>query len=171
MRPGVIASTIALKTTFTEGAPGGGGGAVIDLLDLQWWQGLVAIIGILGLSPAPWLLGLVSGKIQFTGRADLAHQRELTARSEAFDREKAALVAYHTDVLAARDQRYADLQAAKTAIEDAYELQRKRSEQMADALTDSTEVLRVTNHVLVEFTKAAREVEPSGRGEGSHADG
>lgn len=144
---------------------------MIDLLNLQWWQGLVAIVGILGLSPAPWLLGLATGKIQFTGRADIAHQRELTARSEGYDREKLALETYHANVLASRDQRYADLQAAKEAIEAAYELQRKRSEQMADALADSTEVLRVTNHVLVEFTKAAREVEPGGGGERSDASG
>ena len=43
---------------------------VIDLLDLQWWQIVVGLVGVLGFSPAPWILGLATNKLQFTSTAD-----------------------------------------------------------------------------------------------------
>lgn len=35
----------------------------IDLANLEWWQTLVGIIGVIGLSPAPWITALLLNKL------------------------------------------------------------------------------------------------------------
>ncbi len=135
---------------------------VLDILDLQWWQILVGIIGVLGLSPAPWILGLATGKIQFTSVADEAHKRELAARKEGWEDEKTALIAYHQGLMGAEKLRYSDLQLANERNIEVAEQQRERADAMTSALAQSTEALENTNHILTELTSAAREVTPSG---------
>ena len=83
---------MALLLSLAEQIPDGGGtGVLLDVANLQWWQTLVGVLGIAGLSPAPWLLGLATGRIQFSApaRTDFeaqkkemreAHERELTSR-------------------------------------------------------------------------------------------
>jgi hypothetical protein len=166
----VLAAVVRLSET--------GGGSplapslVIDLLDLQWWQLLLGITAAAGLSPAPWLLGLARNKIQFTGPADAAHQkqlaeaeeahdRELAARDAASDRERQALIAYHATLDAAKDQRYADLEVANQRNIEAAEAQRVRADTVTEALTESSQALKMTSHILQELKRSAEEVTPS----------
>lgn len=44
----------------------------MTLENLQWWQALFAILAGLGLSPAPWILGLAVGRLQFSAPAERA---------------------------------------------------------------------------------------------------
>lgn len=161
----VVAEALALATVaFLEVGNGNEAPAfVIDLLDIQWWQAAVAIIVGLGLSPAPWILGLAVGRIQFTRVANEAHQRELDARKEAFYAQLAARDKYHADLMDQEKQRYADLEKINEKNAEAAEEQRRRADSMTDALVDATEAIRAGNHIINEFTRAAREVAPDGR--------
>ena len=157
-RAEVVAFSAWAMSVFAE--TGGGdapSGVVIDLLNLQWWQTLIGIIGLLGLSPAPWLLGLAAGRIQFTAAAEARHQRELAAQTKRHEREMEAQRQYHADVLASRDQRYSDLQGTLAKSREGQDLLREQNEKLTDALVDSTEVLKVTNHALVEFNEIAKQ--------------
>lgn len=42
----------------------------VTIPPLEWWQALAAIIGAFGLSPAPWILGLAFGRLQFSAPAE-----------------------------------------------------------------------------------------------------
>lgn len=154
---------------------GGGTGPslVIDLLNLQWWQQLGLVLTALGLSPAPWILGLALGRIQFTKAADAAHQREIDALKEGHAREienlketarqeRDQLIEYHKNVVNGKDERYADLDEAHKANLGALEAQRVRAETLTDALSESTTALKMTNHILVEMKRSAEEVTPDG---------
>lgn len=145
-----------------EGTTPGNGTVVIDLLNMQWWQGLSALIVALGLSPAPWILGLATGKIQFTATADAAHQRELAARKEAYEEQVEQNQKYHETVLASRDERYQDLVKANQRNIEVAEQQKQRGDKLEAALAQSTAVIGQTNHILLELKGAAEEVSPSG---------
>lgn len=143
---------------FLAIADGGGsptGPITFNLLDIQWWQAFIGLLVLLGLSPAPWILGLAVGRIQFTKTAEEAHQRELAAREKGWTEERSALVAYHESLTAERQQRYSDLQVA-------HEQQRLRADTMTDALAESTAVIRSVGRVMDEITNAAKEVSPDG---------
>ena len=129
----------------------GGGGQPFNPFDLEWWQTLGVIVAATGLSPAPWILGLAIGRIQFTKAADAAHERELKAREETNEL-----------LMQVKDQRYADLEAANQRTIEVAEVQRQRADAMTDALSQSTDALLVTNHILTEFTRAAKEVTSDG---------
>lgn len=154
---------------------GGGQGPalVIDLLNLQWWQQLGIVLTAFGLSPAPWILGLALGRIQFTKVAAEAHQREIAALKEGHTREleslrstakqeRDQLIEYHKNVVTGKDERYSDLEEAHSTTLAALEAQRLRAETLTDALSESTNALQMTNHILVEMKRSAEEVTPSG---------
>lgn len=143
-----------------QAVPDGGGttGVFLDLTNLQWWQTLVGILGVLGLSPAPWLLGLATGRIQFSApaRADFeaqkkemrdAHERELNAR----DRQSVLL-------LELAEQRYSELQQANQANIEAAERHRRRADEVTDAALEMSEVVRASTHVMASVGEAARVV-------------
>ena len=138
-----------------DGSGSTGPGFMVDLLDVQWWQGIIGIIVLLGLSPAPWILGLAVGRIQFTKASDAAHARELAAREKGWSEEKAALENYHVALTAERQQRYSDLQVA-------HEQQRVRADTMTTALAESTAVITSVGHIMHEITNAAKGVSPDG---------
>lgn len=119
---------------------------VIDLLNLQWWQGLIGIIGILGLSPAPWLLGLATNKIQFTAAAEREKGRALAKQDE-----------YHKALMDAQKERYSDLERANAKNEEAAATQQARADAATDAIFDMKDVVEANTHVLKSVNQVARE--------------
>lgn len=150
---------------------GGGGSVFLDLANLQWWQGLlvvvsgiVAVLGTLGLSPAPWLLGLARNTIQFTKPADEKHQREIaalvagheaaiTAMQVAHDAEIRNLTQYHKDLSAVKDERYAEAVRAGA-------LNQQRADGLMELFVDAVEVQRANVHVLDSINEIANEAKP-----------
>lgn len=130
----------------------------IDLLNLEWWQALIAIIGLLGLSPAPWLLGLATGKIQFTLQADAQHGREISQLEKAHAAEIANLKAYHQAVVEAKDTRYADLEQANQKNIEVGEAHRARADAATAALSQAATAIEASNHIIEAFTEASKEV-------------
>lgn len=167
----LVAATLRFFETNDSGS--GGPSSLIDLLDLQWWQLLLAIVTTLGFSPAPWLLGIAFNRVQFTKTADAAHERELNevkaaherelaARDAGWLREKTQMESHQAFVLASMEQRYADLEVANHKNIEAAELQRQRADEATSALAQSTEVLQMTNHILQELKRSAEEASPNG---------
>lgn len=136
----------------TEVNNGGGGGVVIDLLNLQWWQTLIAVLAAAGLSPAPWILGLATNKIQFTSTADANYEKRIAEITE-----------HHDDLVALKDQRYADLEATAQKNERAAAIEKERADAATAALAESTEVVRMTGHIIQELRQAAQEVDADGK--------
>lgn len=54
--------------------------------DLEWWQTLAAVVGALGLSPAPWIFGLALGRLQFSAPAERAYNARLSANDAGWQR-------------------------------------------------------------------------------------
>lgn len=137
---------------LTEVGGGGSGGDPslnIDLLDLQWWQILVGILGVLGFSPAPWILGLATNKLQFTSTA------------EANFALRAQEMRTHYDALAAeKDKAYTALEGTVAKVEQAGAIDRQTAAISTEALAESTEVTKMAIHVVNELRQAAQEVSP-----------
>lgn len=134
--------TALLSTTLTVLADGGQApqpGLVVDLLNLQWWQALVGIVGLLGLSPAPWLLGLATNRIQFTAPAQAEKQRALDEK----------------------DRHYQALIAEKDKTSEGYRLAAEKNKERADHVTDAaldmTRVIEANTHVIASVNEIARE--------------
>ena len=152
MEPIVLMIATIARMVGEEGGGGGGSTLVLNLLDLQWWQTLVIVLGAAGLSPAPWILGLATHRIQFTAAAEANYEKRVAEHAEHYD----ALVAV-------KDQRYADLEAAAQKNERALELEKERADTAMGALVKSTEVAEMTVHVIQELRQAAQEVDTDGR--------
>lgn len=114
------------------------------MFQLEWWQAVVAIIGVLGLSPAPWLLGLANNRIQFTRAADAAHARELAAQS-----------GYHAAILQEKDKAYGELKESQVGYKTATKIERERANKATDALGDVATTLEVVVHLLNSLDEAA----------------
>ncbi len=146
---------IMVGRALTEVGGGGGGGGTpslnVDLLDLQWWQILVGILGVVGFSPAPWILGLATNKLQFTVTADANYEKRAQEMRDNYD----ALVAV-------KDQRYADLEAAMVKLEQAAATDKQTAAVVSEALAESTDVAKMAIHVVEELRQAAQEVTPHG---------
>ncbi|AYD87375.1 hypothetical protein SEA_VALENTINIPUFF_80 [Microbacterium phage ValentiniPuff] len=161
----LIWTSLALAVVHAVGEEGGtpqNGTLVIDLLNMQWWQALGAFIAALGISPAPWLLGLATGKIQFTSTADAAHARELAAREKAYEDQLAQMEKYHGTVVAQKDERYDDLVRTNARNIEVADQQKARGDKLEDALTQAAVVIEQNSHVLLELKQSAEEVTPGG---------
>lgn len=141
----------------------GGGGVVIDLLNMQWWQSLIALLGVAGLSPAPWILGLATNKLQFTAAAEAGYAKRAAELNEYHAKRLEERDEYHDNLVAVKDQRYADLEATAQKLEAAEALHRDRADQANAALVESTEVVKMTGHIIQELRQAAQEVIPGGK--------
>jgi len=157
-----IVTAVMAAVTHAEVGGGQNGTVVIDLLNMQWWQGITALLVALGLSPAPWILGLATNKIQFTSTADAAHQRELDARERSHEEQQEQLREYHAIVLASKEERYADLVSTNARNVEVADQQKQRGDKLQGALGESTKALEMTNHILTELRQSAEEVTPSG---------
>lgn len=63
------------------------------MVTLEWWQGLAAVLVALGLSPAPWIIALLSNRLMTRGQhndrvTDL--KAELAAKDRQIEYEQAA---------------------------------------------------------------------------------
>lgn len=154
--------TLVIAAAGEEGTVPKNGMLVIDLLNMQWWQALGAFVAALGLSPAPWILGLATNRIQFTKTADAAHARELAAREKGYDEQIDQLENFHTKVLEGKDERYADLVRTNERNVEVAEQQKQRGDRLQEALGQASDVLAETNHILVELRQSAEEVTPGG---------
>lgn len=160
-----LAFTAATAVTFggIEQAPGGG--FYVDLLNLQWWQALIGIAVGLGLSPAPWITALATGRLLF--RADM--ERQLNAKDaeharaiERIDIEHArAMAEAKTNYETLRNidkERYDEVKDALAANAIALEAQRSRSDEVTDGLLEVGDVLKANVHVLESFHGAASDI-------------
>lgn len=117
-----------LHILLTSAIPNSGG------LDLQWWQWLGGAVTILGLSPAPWIVALLRGRLL-----------TLTAHSEALSREEAA----HKAILKEKDEATARIIEEKNYWRSAASNDRERSDKMAEKLMTVTEEFGATTvHLL-----------------------
>lgn len=160
-----LLGTVAMAQVFAVGEEGGNsqaGTLIIDLLNMQWWQALIALLGAAGLSPAPWILGLATNRLQFTKAAEAAYEKREQAMRENHAREMAALTAYHEKVLEAKDQRYADLEEIHDQNVEALTAQKERADKVTSAMFGATDALKMTTHVIQELRQAAEEVTPNG---------
>lgn len=138
-------ATLVTAARFTEVNPGGGG-FFVDLANLQWWQSLIGIIGVLGLSPAPWILGLATNKIEFVAPAAARHAAALAEQARHYEA-----------LLVVQAQRYASLEKSNEANEAAIQTQRDRAEAATDAALVAVDVIRQNTHVLEGLNQIARE--------------
>lgn len=154
----VMALAASILSEVNQGA-----GLYVDLLNLQWWQALAAIAGVLGLSPAPWLLGLATNKLQFTSIARKDFERQIAEINAAHERELTARNAYHQGLMTGQQQRYSDLERSNAANAAAAERERARAEEVTDAALELADVLRANIHVMASIDKAAEIVEAEQR--------
>lgn len=130
---------------------------LIDLANLEWWQTLIGIIGVLGLSPAPWILGLASGRIQFSKPAQADYDKRVADLKEQHATSAAALAAFHVDQLAQRDERIAELKTSLAKVDEARTVERDRADAATAMLGRAVEAVEVSNHLLDSLGQAARE--------------
>ncbi|QQO39443.1 hypothetical protein SEA_ZAGIE_41 [Microbacterium phage Zagie] len=147
-----IVAMFGFRVLAEVGGGGDGGGSPslnVDLLDLQWWQVVVGLLGVVGFSPAPWILGLATNKLQFTSTADANYALRAQEMRENFDA-----------LAAEKDRAYAVLEATVTKTEQAGALDRQTAATATEALAESTEVTKMAIHVVQELRQAAQEVSP-----------
>lgn len=130
---------------------------LIDLANLEWWQTLIGILGVLGLSPAPWLLGMATGKIQFTAPAAVQAEKRVSDIKEANVEQVKSLVLYHDGIIKAKDDRYADLLESRNGYKAAVVVERDRAEKSTEMLGDFTELGKLAIHALTALDEAVRE--------------
>lgn len=119
----------------------------IDLLNLDWWQTLVGLIGVLGLSPAPWLLGLATGRLQFTAPAERREAERLKERDD------------HFDALAAeKDRVYSEMKESRDYYREARLVEKGRADELVDQVVASVEVAKASMQALTAIDQAARDV-------------
>lgn len=118
-------------------------------LTLEWWQTLVAILGVLGLSPAPWLLGLATGRLQFTTPAD-----------RVYEARAAELAKHHDEIQAMHLSRYEDMKRSRDGWREAVEVERTRADRATATATEAMEAIKVANHFYEAFTQVTQEVKP-----------
>ena len=131
---------------------------IVDLANLAWWQTLVAIIGVLGLSPAPWILGLAFGRIQFSKPAQVEYDKRVADLKEQHATSAAASAAYYVDQLKTRDDRIAELKATNLKLDEGRNVERDRADAATQMLGRSIEVVEVANHLLESLGQVSQEV-------------
>lgn len=150
---------MAMTQAFADvGGGTGPSGIYIDVTNLQAWQVLVAIAGALGLSCAPWLLGLAADRVGFTKPMRAEFARQLAAKDTVHEDAMKERDRHWATVLEMQQARYADLEAANV-------IERDRADRATGALVEMTEVVRASTHALNSLNQVAREVTDSDRSE------
>lgn len=142
----VMGAIVASTADVPAGEQTPGPSVILDLLDIQWWQALGMFVGALGLSPAPWLLGLAAGKIQFSAPAEREKNRALEEKERHYEA-----------LLALERQRYADLEKSNEKNAAAAETERKRANAATDAVLEIKDVVEANTHVIASVHQVARE--------------
>lgn len=138
--------------------PAVGAVGALSIPNLEWWQALALLVAGLGLSPAPWILGLSVGRIQFTAVATAAHERELKKQELNHAAQMAAQREYHERVLATEKERYAALEQANNQNKLAAEKQQARADQLTDAAFSMVEVIQANSHIIGAVNKVTEKV-------------
>lgn len=136
--------------TFAGVVNGDAGGFYVDLLNLQWWQAIIALIVALGISPAPWITALAAGRLLF--RADL--ERQLAKSDTEHEKALAQQKDFYDALLADRKERYDDLVAANNANAQAAARGQERADELTDTLLEFGGLVEANNHFLASLGKA-----------------
>lgn len=139
----------------------------VDLLNIEWWQGVIGLIVLLGLSPAPWILGLALGRIQFSGPsqraydervADLkaAHARELETTTKTATDAIAETVRHHNDLTAVQAARYAELERSRDYYRTARLAEADRADRATDQLVEVVEIAKASAQALHALDEAVK---------------
>lgn len=136
--------SILAQMMHTSGTASGTG-IYIDFTNMQPWQWIGAALIFLGISPAPWITALATGRLLF--RADL--EARLKVAEQNYENLLAEEARHHIAMLKEVEGRYAE-------AKDALTTERGRNEKLTDALEDSTKALEVMNTALIEFNKVAK---------------
>lgn len=145
---------------------------LIDIANLQWWQQLFGIIAIIGLSPAPWLLGVATGRIQFTApaaknyaerTAELKAAQALTLeeKDKTHSASMAELVKHHTELRNIDAARYEEMKASRDGYRTATKEQRARADAATEAVGRAVEAVDTMNHFLSSLDQVINEPEDS----------
>ena len=122
-----------------------GSGVYIDFSNLSFWQWLGGVIVLLGVSPAPWITALATGRLLF--RADLVSR--LAVAKENYENSLKEERAHHDELMAVERERYSLLERAR-------ETEQARNEKLTDALQDSTRAVEATTSVLLDIQSATK---------------
>jgi hemoglobin-like flavoprotein len=112
---------------------------VVDLLNLQWWQAAVGVLVALGLSPAPWLAALATGRLQFAAPALAEKERALAEQKR------------HYEALIAEKDKTSETNRI------AAEKNKDRADQVTDAALGMAKVIEANTHVIASVNEIARE--------------
>jgi hypothetical protein len=141
---------------------------IIEVPQLEWWQGFVAILisvvgilGVLGLSPAPWLLGLAAGRLQFTAPAKALYDARVQDIKDAATLVLTETTAHHDQLEAIAAERYSDLKESRNYYRDASRIDRERADKATATVAEVLDVVKATNHLMT----ALNEVSQSRKGE------
>jgi hypothetical protein len=145
---------------YTEGIGAPASDAII-IPPVQWWQGILFVVGVLGLSPAPWLLGMARDKIAFTTPMRAAVEARVAEIKGAHERELAERDRHHAAELETRREAYAELAVSRDYYRTARLEEQGRADKASTALAEATaELGRLTSQVLRAFDEAAKEPAP-----------
>lgn len=140
-----------VSALLAEVGPSPSPGIYLDVNNLQWWQALGGLLVLLGVSPAPWITALATGRLLF--RADL--ERQLIEKDKV-----------HVDAMEVERRATAALleecKAAYSITQQALDEERERNAKLTAALADSTAAMEVTNHALTEFNEIAKRANRDG---------
>lgn len=129
---------------------------IVDLANLEWWQTLAAIVGVLGLSPAPWILGLALGRIQFSKPTQVDYDKRVADLKEQHATSATALASFHADQLGQRDERIAELKTSLDKMSEARNVERNRADTATAMLGRAVDAVEVSNHLLESLSQAAQ---------------
>lgn len=129
-----------------------------DFLDIQWWQALGALLVALGLSPAPWLTMLATGRLLF--RSDL--DARLAERDRVHTAAMAAKEVSHQAILDERERRYDDQKRTSDNNAVAAETERRRADALAEGVLEVVDVMKAANHYMAAVDEVAREAQSDG---------
>ncbi|MDQ2690357.1 MAG: hypothetical protein M3Y29_08805 [Chloroflexota bacterium] len=112
---------------------------------------------MLGLSPAPWILGLALGRIQFSAPARAVFDERVADLKAQHAEAVKALTTYHAEVLAERDERYGELKESRDYYREARIVERDRADKVTDQLAEALELARLNTHLLESLDEAAKD--------------
>jgi len=128
---------------------------ILDLADLQWWQVLVAIVTGLGLSPAPWLYALASGKIQFTGPATAIFEKRLEDQKNYYENRLQSQEEFYSAIRELDARRYAEMEQSRDYYRQSRLEEKDRADLATERLAESVEVGKAALQMLRAVDEAA----------------